>query len=182
MKSGSVGESAALSVLCGRSGAGMARTFSSALYFGSCADLFLPASSEGGGLDLELKVRSVNPIEPYDEAESIEARCDSTLCSKPPSLNEPLPGLSIEARLTDTVGKSCLVERSVPSRSKSKRMLGAFGAEECSGPSLGGCAIAPDIPKPVPPSAASEASLSRSASIETVGGGERDRTGAKSVS
>ena len=38
------------------------------------SDTFLASSSIGGTLDRELAVRSVNPTEPYEEAESIEAR------------------------------------------------------------------------------------------------------------
>lgn len=64
MNNGSVGESAAASTSRGRNGAGIAIVVSSASTFVSVSDLFRPASSAGGGLDLELNVLSVKPIEP----------------------------------------------------------------------------------------------------------------------
>ena len=71
---GSVGESADTSAVLGRKGGGMSANIGCTTLTRSLSESFFASSSVGGGLDRELAVRSVKSTEPYDDAESIEAR------------------------------------------------------------------------------------------------------------
>ncbi len=74
---GLVGISAETSGFLGRRGAGISATSGWTMLDRITSDNFLASSSLGGRLDRELAVLSVNPTEPYDEAESTEARFGS---------------------------------------------------------------------------------------------------------